>query len=184
MQAQPAAFVFCSPQAWYNVRKALQTRASQANRPPSRATGGSGRVLLTAGAGVILGVFFVDTIIQALQKQVRSLCSEEGGSPAGIPFVTAWRFTGERLRMPQTENPYLYLVLGGVLRLYTPSGIMDYMAGQCSVSQIDTPLSGTILTPSEKGDFLALSLEFTVNDVITAVLGPDNSLTEKILEVH
>ena len=86
--------------------------------------------------------------------------------------------------MPQTENPYLYLVLGGVLRLYTPSGIMDYMAGQCSVSQIDTPLSGTILTPSEKGDFLALSLEFTVNDVITAVLGPDNSLTEKILEVH
>ena len=35
---------------------------------------------------------------------------------------------------------------------------------------------------SEHGDFLALSLEFTANDVITAVLGLDRELTEKIIE--
>ena len=35
---------------------------------------------------------------------------------------------------------------------------------------------------SEHGDFLTLSLEFTANDVITAVLGLDRELTEKIIE--
>lgn len=72
--------------------------------------------------------------------------------------------------MPQTENPYLYIVLDGTHRLYTPSGIMDYMAGQYSVSKIDTPLSGTVLTFSKQQDFLALAVEFAPNDVITEVL--------------
>lgn len=71
-----------------------------------------------------------------------------------------------KIRMPQTENPYLYIVLDGTLRLYTPSGIMDYMAGQYSVSKIDTPLSGTVLAFSKQQDFLALAVAFTPNDVI------------------
>lgn len=82
--------------------------------------------------------------------------------------------------MPQTDNPYLYIILDGSLRLYTPSGIMDYISGQYSISKIDTPLSGTVLTFSKYRDFLALSAEFTVNEVITAVLDLDNTLTEKI----
>lgn len=76
-------------------------------------------------------------------------------------------------------NPYVYIVLDGMLRLHTPSGIMDYMAGQYSVSKIDTPLRGTVLNFSEQQDFLALSVEFTANDVITTVLSLDNDLTEK-----
>lgn len=76
--------------------------------------------------------------------------------------------------MPLTANPYLYVVLDGMLRLHTPSGIMDYMAGQYSVSKIDTPLMGTVLNFSVEKDFLALSVEFTLNDVITTVLSLDN----------
>ena len=68
-----------------------------------------------------------------------------------------------------------------MLRLHTPSGIMDYTAGQYSFSKIDTPLMGTVLNFSEQKDFLALSIEFTVNDVITTVLSLDNDLTEKIM---
>lgn len=83
--------------------------------------------------------------------------------------------------MPLATNPYLYLVLDGMLRLHTPSGIMDYMAGQYSFSKIDTPLMGTVLNFSEQQDFLALSIELTVNDVITTVLSLDNELTEKIM---
>ena len=82
--------------------------------------------------------------------------------------------------MPQTENPYLYLVLDGALRLHTPSGMMDYMAGQYSVSQIDTPLSGTVLSFSQQGDFLAAAVEFSSGDVITTALELDNDLMEKI----
>lgn len=80
--------------------------------------------------------------------------------------------------MPQSSDPCLYLVLDGTLRLYAPSGIMDYAPGQYSISKIDTPLSGTVLTFSDQGDFLALALEFPANDVISSVLEIDNDLIE------
>ena len=69
-----------------------------------------------------------------------------------------------------------------MLRLHTPSGIMDYTAGQYSVSRIDTPLSGTVLAFSPHQDFLAVSAEFTAYDVITTVLSLDNCLLEKIIK--
>lgn len=55
------------------------------------------------------------------------------------------------------------------------------MAGQYSVSKIDTPLSGMVLAFSKQQDFLALAVEFTPNDVITEVLELDNELTERIM---
>lgn len=116
-----------------------------------------------------------------LQEEIRNLPLREGGNKTGIKYITAYRFTTEKIHMPQTENPYLYIVLDGTLRLYTPSGIMDYTAGQYSVSKIDTPLSGTVLTFSKQADFLALAVEFTPNDVITEVLDLDNELTERIM---
>lgn len=105
-----------------------------------------------------------------LQEEIRNLPLEEGGNKTGIACITAYWFTTERIQMPQTENPYLYIVIDGALRLYTLSEIMDYMAGQYSVSKIDTPLSGTVLAFSKQQDFLALAVEFTPNDVITEVL--------------
>ena len=121
-----------------------------------------------------------NTALEKLQAQVRDLSLGEGENKTNIPFVTAWRFTRGKIEMPKTENPYLYLVLDGMLRLYTPSGMLDYMAGQYSVSKIDTPLFGSVLAFSRQQDFLALSVEFTVHDVITAVLALDNDLTERI----
>ncbi|HIZ55519.1 MAG TPA: AraC family transcriptional regulator [Firmicutes bacterium] len=123
----------------------------------------------------------MNTVIQKIQGDVRDISFAEGGNQTGIPYVTAWRFTSEKIQMPKIENPYLYIVLDGMLRLYTPSGIMDYMAGQYSISKIDTPLSGTVLTFSEQQDFLALSIEFTTHDIITAVLDLDNDLIKKIM---
>lgn len=116
-----------------------------------------------------------------LQEEIRNPPLKEGRNETGIENITAYRFTGEKIQMPQIENPYLYIVLDGMLRLYTPSGIMDYMAGQYSVSKIDTPLSGTVLAFSEQHDFLALVVEFSPNDVITEVLDLDNELTERIM---
>ncbi len=119
-------------------------------------------------------------IVQKLQKEIRGFPLSEGGNKTGIPWVTAWRSTSKTISMPKTDNPYIFIVLDGMIRLYTPSGIMDYMAGQYSISKIDTPLSGTILTFSDQQDFLALSVEFTVHDVVTTALALDNDLTEKI----
>lgn len=123
----------------------------------------------------------METIIQTMRNEIRKLSLENGCNQTGILGVAVYRFTEEKIQMPLVEIPYLYIVLDGMLRLHTPSGIMDYMVGQYSVSKIDTPLMGTVLNFSEQQDFLALSIEFTVNDVITTVLSLDNDLTEKIM---
>lgn len=126
----------------------------------------------------------MEDVIQKLQDELRGIPLAEGRNETGIPCTAAWRFTSKNIQMPKTENPYLYIVLDGMLRLHTPSGMMDYVAGQYSLSKIDTPLSGTVLAFSDRQDFLALSIEFAVHDVVTAVLGLDNDLTEKILVGH
>lgn len=121
----------------------------------------------------------MDHPVCRLQNQVRALFLEEGAQK--IPAVTPYRFTAEHIPMPQTERPYLYIVLDGMLRLHTPSGMMDYMAGQYSVSKIDVPLSGTVLAFSSRQDFLAVCVEFLPSEAIQTVLSLDNGLTERIL---
>ena len=119
--------------------------------------------------------------IAQIQHEICALPLTEGANKTGIPFVTAWYFTSHKIEMSKTENPYLYIVVDGTLRLYTPSGIMDYMEGQYSISKIDTPLSGLVLTFSPQKSFLALSVEFTVNDVISCALNLDNDLRNRIM---
>lgn len=46
-----------------------------------------------------------------------------------------YRFTSEQITMPGTESPCLYIVADGSMRLYTPSGMMDYMAGHILIIQ-------------------------------------------------
>lgn len=118
--------------------------------------------------------------LREIQSAVRALLTAEEETPTGVPGLSVWRFTGEKIRMPQTEEPYLYIVLDGALRLHTPSGMMDYMPGQYFISRIDTPTSGTVLAFSRHGDFLAASVAFTVNEVITAALGLDDGRMEAV----
>lgn len=118
--------------------------------------------------------------MQTLKNIVRALSLPEGCSGTNFPGLTLYRYTDRKITMPDLHNPYIYLVLDGGIRLHTPSGIMDYMAGQYSVSAIDTPLSGYILTYSSQMDFLAAALEFTLNDVISVVIDLEESLTEQI----
>ena len=124
----------------------------------------------------------MDKILSRLRLEIRNIFRTENNNQAEVLFMTAYRFFNAKVNMPRTENPYLYLVIDGALRLYTPSGIMDYMAGQYSISKIDTPLYGTILSFSEQNDFLSLALELTSNEVIAVVLDLDNTLTEKIMK--
>lgn len=121
-------------------------------------------------------------ILSSLQAEVRQTVRSGGRNQAGFPGLTFYRFTGRRIEMPRSDNPYLYLVIDGTLRLYTPSGMMDYMAGQYSVSRIDTPLYGTVLSFSRTHDFYAIALEMSGRDVIDTVLDLDNELTEKIMK--
>lgn len=123
----------------------------------------------------------MENIIKKLQCELRHFFFADGEKPPMIPSVKVYRFTDKTIEMPETDNPYIYIVLDGMLRLYTPSGIMDYMTGQYSISKIDTPLSGTVLAFSEQQDFLAISIEFFPSDVIQTIIDLDSGLTERIM---
>lgn len=130
---------------------------------------------------MIAMVMRMEIILNNLQQEIRKLQLGIGSYKTDIPYVTVCCFKDEQIKMPQMGNPYLYIIVDGNLRLHTPSGIMDYMAGQYSVSKIDTPLFGTVLSFSEKQDFLAAVIEFTVNDVITTILDIDNVILDKVM---
>lgn len=123
----------------------------------------------------------MEITLNNLQQEIRELQLGMGCYKTDIPYITVCHFKDAQIQMPQTDNPYLYIVVDGHLRLHTPSGIMDYMAGQYSVSKIDTPLFGTVLAFSEKQDFLATVIEFTANDVITTILDIDNAILDKVM---
>lgn len=84
--------------------------------------------------------------------------------------------------MPQEQTPYIYFVLVRELRLYTLSEIMDYIAGQYSVSAIDTPERGYELAFSENQDFLSATVMFTANDVMNVIINLDDELTAPIFD--
>ena len=45
------------------------------------------------------------------------------GEKTSVPYLNLYRFTEEKIAMPQTDSMYLYVVAEGSIRLYTPSGI-------------------------------------------------------------
>lgn len=84
--------------------------------------------------------------------------------------------------MPDGHSPYIYVVLGGALRLHTPSGILDYVAGQYSVSAIDTPTSGYALATDKDGMMRAASLSFTLDEVLSVVLPIEDNMVQQIAD--
>lgn len=118
--------------------------------------------------------------IGKLCRLIYSYPLTEGENRTKLPYLSICLSTQRKVDMPQTENFYIYTVLDGSIRLFTPSGIMDYMSGQFSISKIDTPTSGHVLTFSENGYFLALVIELTLNDVISVLLDLEGNLAEQI----
>lgn len=124
---------------------------------------------------------FVKEKMQKLTDYIHAFPLLEACNKTRVSYLKIYKFTTESIRLPDITSPYLYMVVDGSMRLHTPSGIMDYMAGQYSVSAIDTPISGQVLTFSEEENFLALSVEFTIDDVISVVLDLEGDFAERIM---
>lgn len=114
---------------------------------------------------------------------IREIKPLEACNKTNVEYLNIYRFETKEIQMPKIENPYLYLVVDGEMRLYTPSGIMDYMEGQYSISAIDTPNSGYVMAFSEQNDFLALAIEFTIDDVISVMIELNENLIKKIMNL-
>lgn len=117
--------------------------------------------------------------IGKLCRLIYSASLTEGKNNTLLPYLSIYFSAQRKVEMPQTEF-YIFTVLDGSIRLFTPSGIMDYMPGQFFVSKIDTPMSGHVFTFSEKGNFLALVIELSLSDVISVLLDMNGSLAEQI----
>lgn len=104
----------------------------------------------------------------------------EGNNPTSLPYVNIHCSLTQNIQMPQTDAAYIYLVVEGTLRLYTPAGIMDYESGQYSISAIDTPETGYMLAKSDSQRFVAVSVEFNPSDVISILLELDKDLIGRI----
>lgn len=118
--------------------------------------------------------------IDKLCKLIYSYPLIEGINKTKVPYLTLCFSKQERIDMPQTDVRYVCIILSGSLRLFTPSGIRDYVSGDFFVSEIDTPVSGHVLTFSKQDGFLALMIEFTPNDVISVLLDLEGNFAEEI----
>lgn len=118
--------------------------------------------------------------IKKLCKKIYSYPLSEGANKTKLPYLTIHMSSQEKTEMPKTENFYVYVLLDGSLRLHSPSEISDYNAGQFFVSKTDTPRFGNVLAFSDRGYFLSLAVEFTLNEAISVILDLDDNLVEKI----
>ena len=112
-------------------------------------------------------------------KKARAILNNKLSS--ALPYFHLYRYTDKIIPMKQTETLYVYFVLDGEFRLYTPGGILDYVAGQYSVSAIDTPKQGYVLAFSQQQDLLSASVEFSANDVMSVIISLNDDLTKQIL---
>ncbi|MBS6561047.1 MAG: AraC family transcriptional regulator [Clostridiales bacterium] len=106
----------------------------------------------------------------------------EGNNDTTVPYITAYRHEKKDISLPNTANPYIYLVVEGTMRLHSTEGIKEYTKGQYFISAIDSPKAGQALSASSKAPFLALSIEFSVDDVISVMLDIDSDLPEKLFD--
>ena len=68
------------------------------------------------------------------------------------------------------------------MRLHTPSGMLDYVEGQYWASAIDTPVAADVLTLSDEGEFLALSVDVSAEEVASVAIDVQDGLIEDIAE--
>lgn len=99
-----------------------------------------------------------------------------------ISCINIYQYKTKEISFPSTSNPYLFLVLDGDIRLHTISGILDYSKGSYSISSIDMPKSCYALSFSNNNDILALTIEFTVTEIISVILDLDDELINKIIK--
>ncbi|WP_373428312.1 AraC family transcriptional regulator N-terminal domain-containing protein [Paenibacillus sp. W4I10] len=86
----------------------------------------------------------------------------EGGNTTPIPYVSIYRYTQKDIILPETTNPFVFLILSGTMRLHFSSGFKEYSPGHFMISAIDSPLTGQALSVSEDSPFLAISINFFI----------------------
>ena len=111
---------------------------------------------------------------------MRSLNLVQGVNKTAVSYLDIYRFFDGDIKLPELNKPYIFYIADGSIRLHTPSGILDYVSGQYSVSAIDMPFNGQVISLSEKNDLLALSIKFTTDEVFSVLMSFSGNLAQQI----
>lgn len=121
-------------------------------------------------------------IMENIYPAINKFLLHEGQNDTSVSYLSLYRVSGKDFNLPDKDNPYIVLIINGTLRLYFAEGVRDFTPGQYFISTIDSPRTGqTIALPPEQ-PFIALLVEFSVDDVISVMLDIDGDLPEKLFD--
>lgn len=122
--------------------------------------------------------------IQNLHTTIKPYLRLNERSATSIPYIDIYCYCQKELILPDTANPYIFLIVNGNMRLHFAEGIYNYTPGQYFISAIDSPRAGELFSLSETNPFVALRIEFSVDDVISVMLDIDGNLPEVLFDEH
>ncbi|WP_408892103.1 AraC family transcriptional regulator N-terminal domain-containing protein [Paenibacillus taichungensis] len=126
----------------------------------------------------------MEKLLQSLQLKINQIGITEGKNTTNIPYLNMYRYSQQNIDLPEIQNPYILLVVSDTMRLHFSTGIKDYSPGEFLISVIDSPLSGHTLFATVDSPFLAISIDFLVDDVTSVMLDIDGDLPEKLFEIE
>lgn len=120
--------------------------------------------------------------IHTLYKSVLPCIHSDGKNTTPVSYIDVYRCTQKEMLLPDIPNPYLFFVVHGNMRLHSIEGIFEYGSGQYLISAIDHPRTAEIRSASQTEPFIALLIEFSVDDVISVMLDIDGDLPERLFD--
>lgn len=124
----------------------------------------------------------MQTKVNTLRKLLQNYSLKQGDHDTAIKYLKAYRYNDKNIDFSSGLSHSLFYAVDGTIRLFTPSGILDYVSGQYSILIIDMPFSGQVISQSSHRDLLALSVEFIVSEVLSVLISFDGNLAQQILD--
>ncbi|MDI3359161.1 AraC family transcriptional regulator [Lelliottia sp. V89_10] len=112
----------------------------------------------------------MNNLLARIEASAEALVSKNEGAETILPYMHIHRFNTMNIPVPDPGEPFLYMVIRGRLQLFNASGISECRQGQYFISPVDVPSSGVFPEAKESESFLALSVNFSLADIIGVIL--------------
>lgn len=112
----------------------------------------------------------MNNLLARIEASVEALVSKNGEAETILPYMHIHRFNTMHIPVPDPGEPFLYMVIRGRLLLFNANDISECRQGQYFISPVDVPSSGVFPEAKESKPFLALSVNFSLADIIGVIL--------------
>ncbi|APV88275.1 helix-turn-helix domain-containing protein [Salmonella enterica] len=109
-------------------------------------------------------------LLARIEATAGVLNSQSGSTGTILPYMYIHRFNTKHVPIPDPGDPFLYIVIRGRLQFFNANGINECRQGQYFISPVDVPSSGVFPEAKESTSFLAVSVNFSLADIIGVIL--------------